>query len=252
MMPFDLAKTRAAKYVAERPSLVTKSLNVGGPGMLKEGMSEPSVFRRFPQAKSALVAGTLTDSVALMIDLSPFSRVVSESTPTEIHRLLASYYDVTVKAIETHGGVVEKYIGDAVVALFGAPFRDGATAPSDVSAAFTAGRVSIALVHDLFGGQIHAKCAISRGQLFLGYIGPSSHPELTAVGNPLTVLFRLEDTAEPREIVLTLDTYKQIAPTFIKVPAGWRSSGKTWDETEDNIELRGVGPTKIMRCRVDV
>lgn len=228
-----------------------KALNLVSEGMLKEGMSEPSVFSRFPDAKALLQNGVLSDTIALMTDLSPFSSFVAGASASDVRDLLNAYYDEVVPLIEAQGGVVEKYIGDAVVALFGAPFGSTRTTSDHVHAAFTAARRVTKAVHDLFRHELHAKCAISRGEMFLGLVGPSTHSELTAIGNPLTVLFRLEELATANALVLPTELYEQISDRFHDV-TGVPSSGESWKLRQEQRELRGAGETRVTYCEFNL
>ncbi|MCZ7681168.1 MAG: adenylate/guanylate cyclase domain-containing protein [Sandaracinaceae bacterium] len=224
-----------------------KALNLLDEGMLKEGMSEPAVFARFPSARQALEEGILSDTLAMIVDLSPFSEFVADSSATEIRDLLAYYYEETVPIIESGGGVVEKYIGDAIVALFGAPFTGASTTSENIHHAFTAARLATARIHAIFHGDLAAKTAICKGELFIGVVGPDSHSELTAVGNPLTVLFRLEEISRRNSLTITSELYEQIRGRFQDTtePA---APGTSWRPEPEIVELRGVGRLRVTRC----
>lgn len=249
-MSFEHAKLIALSDELSGIVALQKALNLTS-GMLKEGMSEPSVFTRFPAAKQVLKTGIIADTIAVMVDLSPFSTVVEECEAIDVRRILSSYYDLVVPIIERHGGVVEKYIGDAIVALFGAPFGTKSTTRTHVLRAFDAARESILVVKEHFSSELLAKAAVSRGEMFLGYVGPSSHSELTAVGTPLTMLHRLEDFANPNEIVLTEELYNQISNKFGKASPD-APPGTTWYPKIKQANLRGIGAVNVVCCKIDV
>lgn len=224
-----------------------KSLNVvPEEGMLKEGMSVPSVASRFPDAMAPLRDGILSDTIAFIVDLSPFSEFVAESTASEIRALLDYYYNGVVPVIEKCGGVVEKYIGDAIVALFGAPFGASRTTDDHIAAAFRAGQESIAKVRKIFVNELVAKVAISRGEMFLGFVGPGTHPELTAVGNPLTLLFRIEEMAERDAVILPTELYDRIESRYPDAPKG--SNSVLFTAKRQSCDLRGVGRVDLTTC----
>lgn len=179
-----------------------------------------------------------------MCDLSPFSSVVAELTPDEIRSVLSLYYECVVPIVREHGGVVEKFIGDAVVAVFGAPFTEEfVSSPDDLDAAVKAAQRCVEAVERLYGGEMSAKAAISFGDCFVGYLGVAPHVELTLVGNPLTELFRIEDTCKPREVALRSSLFSEVEDRFnwvpIWVPTPWRRF------EERTVSLRGVGDVTL-------
>jgi class 3 adenylate cyclase len=88
--------------------------------------------------------------------------------------------------------------------------------------------------------------------MFLGYVGPATHSELTAVGNPLTMLYRLEDLAEPNEVLLPADLYDEMSTKDASPQSAPRLPGSTWQPVRESVPLRGVGNVQIVRCRVAV
>lgn len=231
----DAIRRFAGEKAAEQTQL-EKALNVTG--MLKEGMAEPRVFERFPALEAKLRNGVRAQCILMMVDLSPFSKLARHLSAPEIARFLDRYYRLVVERVEAAGGVVEKYIGDAVIAVFGEPFVDAkpfAIAPSVIDAA----QALIIALGEQLEGEAVGKIALSFGSCFVGYVGPAEHRELTIVGNPLTTLFRLEDQCPKNAI---------IAPSRLFVRQ-WRderlSSGPfakaPWIFTEDFDDIRDVG-----------
>jgi class 3 adenylate cyclase len=179
---------------SEQPDL-KKAFN-----LVKEGMAEPRVFARFPSIAAELRRGVHAECVLMMIDLSPFSRLASHLNAMEIARFLDGYYRIVVENVERAGGVVEKYIGDAVLAVFGRPFTQDGSAQVAADAIDVAQDLIIA-VGEQFEGEVVGKVALSHGRCFIGHVGPDEHRELTIIGNPLTTLFRLENVC-PRNAII--------------------------------------------------
>ncbi len=232
------------RFASNHPQMIPMMRALNVVGMLKEGMAEIPVFKRFPKVESTLRQGVVTtNTIVLMVDLSPFSTFVANSTPMQIQVVLNAYYERAVSLIENRGGVVEKFIGDAVVAIFGAPFNGELDSTTDeLLAAFEAGRELIDEMHTLFGAELTAKCAIDVGSCFLGYVGPESHPELTVIGNPLTTLFRLEDRAIRESVIMRTALYERIEPKLPIAKNTLESILAGWNVSHDVVELRGVGP----------
>lgn len=215
-------------------------------GFLKEGMAEKPLFKKYPHLKNALTKGMLAQCVVVMIDLSPFADFTADASASEIKSLLEGYYDFAVEIIVERGGVVEKYIGDAIVAVFGAPFNGGSTTTkAELFEAFCAGRDLIAKTNEHFKGELSAKCAIAFGSCFIGYVGPDEHPELTVVGTPLTMMFRLEDRASKGSVILETSLYEQIADR-IPITTDWfEALSAQWIRRQRLEDLRGIGPVAV-------
>lgn len=219
------------------------ALNMSSPGMLKEGMSVANVFARFPDLRPQLENGVEATSVLLMCDLSPFSTVIQGWTPKEIVSFLDRYYRGVVDKVTERGGVVEKYIGDAVIAAFGSPF-DARTTVDHIHNVVALAMTLTEDVAERFDGAVSLKSAIAVGQCFYGYVGHEQHKELTIIGAPLTELFRLEGVCAPSSVILRSECFNLIRNKFeIREEYLWELEGVdiSWDIKEEPHDLRGVG-----------
>jgi tetratricopeptide (TPR) repeat protein len=117
------------------------------------------------------------------------------------------YYDAMSGAIERHGGTVEKYIGDAVMAVFGIPTLHEDDALRAVRAAADMRDVLAALNDELerdYGVRIEARTGVNTGEVLAG------EGQTLAVGDPVNVAARLEQLAPPGEILLGEPTYRLV------------------------------------------
>ena len=121
------------------------------------------------------------------------------------------YFEDLRGIIERHGGTVEKFVGDAVMAVFGIPVSHEDDALRAVRAAWEM-RASIA-EHGL-----EARIGINTGEVVVGYIGSSKTMEYTAVGDGVNTASRLCSTAKAGEIIISESTY-QAARDFIEASA---------------------------------
>ena len=227
-------------------SIIQKALNVTGPEMLKEGMSAPHVFEKYPHLSDEFNKGIQAESLLLMIDLSPFSSLVANWPPEQIICFLEKYYHIVVGRVSDKGGVVEKYIGDAVIAAFGRPF-DETTSPEHLRRIINLSRSLIKEVELEFEGEVTAKCAIAYGICHYGYVGPSIHSELTIIGTPLTELFRLESDCPARSVILRKSLFEVVTESFPITPGHAPEAAKIpWVFKEETRELRGVGDVEVV------
>jgi len=231
---------------ATRHELMEKALNIG---FFKEGMAEGPVYERYPELVGKFREGLTVHSSLLQVDLSPFSSHVAGKPPAEVREILETYYATAIDVIDNHGGVVEKYIGDAVLALFGKPFQD-TTAPQGIDSAYQAAKRLINEIYSVFDGELVGKVALAHGDCFMGYVGPDIHRELTVVGNPLTTLFRLENIC-PQDGVALLTSHRDAISAAASPVASGRAKAP-WTRTDHKYFLKGVGSvmvTKLNRNR---
>lgn len=235
---------RAIHDFRSRPMMaeVTKSLVVGSFDNLRKSIPVPNVFQRFPHLAEPFRKGLEAQSLLLMIDLSPFSSAVAKLDAAEIRDLLHLYYDSLVPIINQAGGIVEKYLGDAIIAVMGAPFNNNKefrTWTGDVERAAELAMSMIEKVDETFRGELNAKVAIVMGDCYFGYLGHETHSELTMVGNPLTQLFRLEDHAPQMGVIMTNHLYGFAKPKLSRRVGSFRP------QKPRSLELRGAGPVEV-------
>ena len=136
-------------------------------------------------------------------DVSGSTALGERLDPESLRHVLARYFDVAREAVERHGGVVEKFIGDAVMAVFGVPVVHEDDALRGVRAA-TDLRLGVAalneeLEHD-FGTRLAVRIGVNTGEVVTGT------EERLATGDAVNVAARLEQAAQPDEILLGPET----------------------------------------------
>ena len=158
---------------------------------------EPEAVRPSPAPEPvrrtvSVVFGDLVGSVGLGERLDPES----------LHNVLARYSDTCAEVLERHGGTVEKYIGDAVVAIFGLPSLHEDDALRAVRAAVEVRAAVAELSAELertWGVGLGVKLAVSSGEVF---VAPGSRRDAFASGDTINVAARLQGAAGEGEILL--------------------------------------------------
>ncbi|TML03403.1 MAG: adenylate/guanylate cyclase domain-containing protein, partial [Actinobacteria bacterium] len=123
--------------------------------------------------------------------------------PESLRRVLARYFDVARDAVGRHGGVVEKFIGDAVMAVFGVPLVHEDDALRAVRAAEELRGALEHLNEELqreYGTKLAVRIGLNTGEVVTGT------DERLATGDAVNVAARLEQAAEPGEILIGSDT----------------------------------------------
>lgn len=157
----------------------------------------------------AILGGQEREVTILFADLRGFTTLSEKLTPQELLTLLNRYLDRMSAAIESHGGVIDKFIGDAIMALFGAPVAQSDAADRALAAALAMEKALVQLNTELAAEGI-APLAIGIGvntaRVVAGNIGSSRRLNYSVIGDGVNVASRLQSltrTAEYRTNLIT-------------------------------------------------
>ncbi|HKU81103.1 MAG TPA: adenylate/guanylate cyclase domain-containing protein [Candidatus Tumulicola sp.] len=147
------------------------------------------------------------DAVIMFVDLRDFTDSCSRMQPDDIAEQLAPFFNVIVDAVHAHDGIVDKYIGDAVMAVWGHP----ALPNLDANRVFNAVQDMERNVDSLmFGGKaVRIGVGISRGTVFMGNVGTDDRRAFTVVGDAVNYAARYETlnkTDDGGEFLMTVGT----------------------------------------------
>lgn len=146
------------------------------------------VVRRAVEENESL-SGDERDVAVLFIDLVGSTRLAATHKPGEVAELLNDFFRIVVAAVDRRHGLINKFQGDAALAVFGAPLR----LDDPASAALVTAR---ALVTDLQRLQLDFGVGVSAGPVFAGNIGAENRYEYTVVGDAVNEAARLADRAK--------------------------------------------------------
>lgn len=170
--------------------------------VVKQMLENPESF------KLGGVSQTIT---ILFADIRGFTRISEHAPPEKIVSLLNRYFSAMTDIIFAHGGTLDKYLGDGLMALFGAP----TATPDDASNALNA---AVAMQRRLLGinrelrdegfPEIGVGMGLHTGEVVVGYIGSERRSEYTAIGDTVNTSSRLESNARGGEILISDATAK--------------------------------------------
>jgi class 3 adenylate cyclase len=171
---------------------------------------------------------------ALFVDITGSTALVRRTGPAEMVGLLNRFFRVVVETIESEGGLVNKFAGDAALCVFGAP----ADHPDPAGAALRAARRICDAVRQ--AGEVDVGVGVACGRVWAGQVGAASRLEYTVIGDPVNEAARLTELAKehPGRVVASEAT----------VLAGAREERTHWVE-DAAVELRGRGEPTVAWVR---
>ncbi|WP_326545865.1 adenylate/guanylate cyclase domain-containing protein [Mycolicibacterium sp. ND9-15] len=146
------------------------------------------VVRRAVEENESL-SGDEREVAVLFVDLVGSTRLAVTHEPAEVAELLNNFFRIVVAAVDRRHGLINKFQGDAALAVFGAPLR----VDDPASAALTTGRVLAAELPCL---RLDFGIGVSAGSVFAGNIGAENRYEYTVVGDAVNEAARLADRAK--------------------------------------------------------
>jgi adenylate cyclase len=158
---------------------------------------DDSVARRITASEADVMAGQgdSRDAAILFLDMRGFTEAAMRLTPPELIALLGEYQQLAVPIIKRHGGSIDKFLGDGILASFGAVARDEHFAANALRAvdailvavdAWRAARTQAGLVAPDVGG------GLATGSGVFGIIGDSTRLEYTVIGDAVNLAAKLE------------------------------------------------------------
>jgi adenylate cyclase len=187
---------------------------------------------RAAMSREAALGGEVRDVAVLFIDVVASTTLAIEQPPEDVVRLLNRFFAVVVDEVNDHGGFVNKFEGDAALAIFGAPEEliDAAGC-----ALATARSIMARLQVDV--PEIQAGVGVSAGPAVAGNVGAEDRFEYTVIGDPVNEGARLSEAAK------TVDGH--IVASMRAVEAASPGEAAHWKRLEE-VTLRGrTKPTTI-------
>ncbi|HEX2644343.1 MAG TPA: adenylate/guanylate cyclase domain-containing protein [Thermoanaerobaculia bacterium] len=177
------------------------------PGVIEEILREGAGDRRLKPAQTSV----------LFADLVGFTSFAETSRPEQVAESLDAFLNLAVEAIFRAGGTLDKFIGDCVMAFFGAPVPQADHAQRAVQAALEIQQGleawSAERADQGFKG-FAARVAVNSGPVVVGDVGSARRVDYTVLGNTVNVAARLEAfVARPGDVILGPETYRLMEGT---------------------------------------
>jgi len=215
--------------------------------------NEELLFREFRSHVSPAIASELLKNgvdygqpryisgIVLFSDIRDFTMLSGEMDPEAVARDLGLYLDRMVELVHKHGGLVDKFIGDAVMAIWGFQSARGhaASAAEMAAQALSCAREMVQTAGEMsFGSRpIRIGVGIEHGKLFIGSIGSGDKKQFTVLGQVANVASRYESLS--KEFACNIVIGDSVAGLL-----NLQHFGGPWQTRRDQ-EIKGAGPMTV-------
>lgn len=201
---------------------------------------DPEVAKRVAR-DGAILSGEEVEVSVLFVDVRDFTPFAEQASAREAVARLNKFFGVVVPILAKHGGHANKFVGDGVLGVFGAPDRLSDHADRAVAAA-----CEIAHAVELkFGGSLGVGIGVNSGPVLAGSIGGGGRLDFTVIGDPVNVASRVERaTRETGDTILITEATR----CLLKDPPGLEErgelplKGKAQDPLLWAVPVAGVDP----------
>jgi class 3 adenylate cyclase len=206
--------TIVVEDLTERKRLIAKQ-------RLFERMVGPAVINQL-NPDAIQLGGSRAMITTMFADLHGFTSLGENVSPETLISVINCYLSAAADAILMQEGTIDKFLGDAVMAWFNAPIEQPDHALRAVKAALAI-RDALPLIHCQFPPefQLHFSIGVDSGESVLGLVGTEKRLEFTAIGDSVNTAKRLQEYANPGQIVI---------------------SAATWNLVKDQVEVRKLDP----------
>lgn len=159
-------------------------------------------------------------------DIIAFTQLAEKIPPRETNMILNQYFSMVTDIIFRHNGTLDKYIGDGLMAVFGAPMESQDDAERAILAAKEIREKLAAMMakKEDHTRKFDIRIGINTGRVVAGNIGSPRRMDYTVIGDPVNIASRLESIAKPNQILIGEETYNAVG---------------------DRFEIRKIGPQKV-------
>jgi adenylate cyclase len=170
-------------------------------------------------SKKIELGGEEREVTVLFSDVRNFTALSESRRPQEVVALLNAYLTRMSGVVEEHGGVVDKYVGDAMMALFGAPLAHGDDPSRAVRTALGMARAMASLNEELEGDGLpglQIGIGVNTAEVVVGNMGSTTRLNYTVIGDGVNLASRLEGLTKTYGVpILVSESTKASAPGFV-------------------------------------
>ncbi|HVR43767.1 MAG TPA: adenylate/guanylate cyclase domain-containing protein [Thermoanaerobaculia bacterium] len=211
-----IERAQLSEKIEEERKIRAKLERYHSPGVVEE------IVRGAANADETEVRNA--DVSILFADICGFTTISETKKPEEVSEFLANFFSCAVEAIFTYGGTLDKFIGDAVMAFFGAPLSQEDHAVRAVRTGLMMRRLVDEWNRERERDSlppVRIRVGINSGPAVVGNVGTEKRVDYTVLGTSVNIASRLESgVAKPGEIVISQNTFERLPGEFQTVSLG--------------------------------
>ena len=154
----------------------------------------------------------------LFAGLSGFTSMTERMDAEYVDQIMSVYFAAVTPVINKHGGIIEKFIGDTVMAVFGLPQAHENDPENGVRAALEMQQALVELNNKMvteWGFRLKMRIGVDTGPVIARYLGGAQERDFTVVGNTVNFSNRLQKSAPVGGVLISNDTYRHIRGVFV-------------------------------------
>ena len=183
------------------------------------------VERVVDREQDMALGGARREITVLFADVVSFTPLTESHKPEDVVTILNELFTILTEIVFRHGGTVDKFVGDAVMAIWNAPSDQSDHAERALAAAEDMMRwleTGNATWQERFGVKVQLAIGVHTGEAVVGNIGSETRMTYTAIGDVVNVAARLEAIARPQQILVSAATKAAAGEQFEYIDAGER------------------------------
>src|SRR5438445_7842255 len=215
-----------------------------------QSYTPPHLAEKILTSRTAL-EGERKQVTVLFTDVSGFTSISERLDPEEVHQLMNRAFELILGEVHRYEGTINQFLGDGVMALFGAPIAHEDHAQRAVHAALGMQHVLQGYGADLQRTQgitFRVRLGLNTGLVVVASIGDNLRMDYTAVGDTTNLAARMVNLAEPGQVGIAEDTHKAVSGYFVTRPLGTQAiKGKA-----EPVNAYEVVRARGLRTRLEV
>ena len=190
-----------------------------------ERFLSPGVAQKIAaEAADIQLRGETQALTVMFADIRGFTSMAEKMTPEETVEILNEFFNAMSDRIFAHEGTLDKFLGDGLMCLFGAPLSKGTDAINAVRTAVEM-QQTLQMLNKDFEKPLHMGIGINTGRAVVGYMGATRRMDYTAIGDVVNVASRLCAAATPNQVLVAAATQaefgselptRKLAPVKVK------------------------------------
>ena len=169
--------------------------------------------------KEIKIGGSEKNLAIMFTDIESFTTISEKLLTKDLTQYLSEYFDVMEKVISSHEGTIDKYIGDAVMAFWGAPLDIEDPIEKAVRSSLILQEKLLVFNDELFkkvGVRFNTRIGVHYGKTLVGNIGSNDRMNYTIIGDNVNIAARLENINKvyKTKIIISNEVYEKISSKF--------------------------------------